>query len=353
MSVANKKFIVLLTVFLVIMTLLSGCSSQATKPQNSNGTQPAQPGTVAPSNQASQPQFVAKLGHVGAPDHIFEIGAKKFSELVLQKTNGQVRIDTYPGGQLGGDRDMFEGLQMGTIEFAIEGPIDSFLPITSVVNLPYLFKNSDHVYKFLDGPLGKQVFSGLEKMGIHHLAEMENGWRLITSNKPINSLADLKGMKIRVPESPVFRDTFTALGASPVPIAFTELYSALQQGVVDGQENPIFHIMTQRFYEVQKYTALTRHIYMNAPLLVSMKFWQKLTPEQQKAIEEAAVEATQYQRQVAQMKESELLEQLKSKGVKITQPDLEPFRQAVKPVQEAWGKQHGQDLLQQIAALGG
>ncbi|HHV57151.1 MAG TPA: DctP family TRAP transporter solute-binding subunit [Firmicutes bacterium] len=334
-------------VVLLMVMFIAGCSSQSAP-----APKPQQPAAQKNEGQPQQPKFVAKLGHVGAPDHVFEIGAKKFSELVLQKTNGQIRIDTYPGGQLGGDRDMFEGLQMGTIEFAIEGPIDSFLPITSVVNLAYLFNGPEHVYKFLDGPLGEQVFGGLEKMGIHHLAEMENGWRLVTSNKPINSIADLKGMKIRVPESPVFRDAFTALGASPVPVAFTELYSALQQGVVDGQENPIFHIMTQRFYEVQKYVALTRHIYMNAPLLVSLKFWQQLTPEQQKAIEEAAMEATQYQRQVCQQKEKELLKELETKGVTITKPDLAPFREAVKPVHEAWAKQFGQDLYQQIVALG-
>lgn len=338
----NRKtlIMVLVVALLALALVVSGCGSKKETPK-------------ATENNAAQPQqIVAKLGHVGAPDHIFEIGAKKFSELVLAKTNGQIKIDTYPGGQLGGDRDVFEGLKMGTVEFAIEGPIDSFIPITSVVNLPYLFKSPEHVYKFLDGDLGKQVFGDLEKMGIVHLGEMENGWRLITSNKPVNSLADLKGMKIRVPESPVFRDTFTALGTSPVPIAFTELYSALQQGVVDGQENPIFHIMTQRFYEVNKNVALTRHIYMNAPLLASAKFWQKLTPEQQKAIQEAAVEAVAYQRQVAREKEAQLLKELEAKGVTITKPDVAPFQEAVKPVHEAWAKKFGEDLYKKIVELG-
>lgn len=293
----------------------------------------------------------AKLGHVGAPDHIFEIGAQKFAELVKEKTGGTVIVQTYPGGQLGGDRDMMESLQMGTLEFAIEGPIDSFVPMASVIPLPYMWKSPEHVYAFLDSPLSDKVYEGLGKMGIVRLANMENGWRLVTSNKPIKKMSDLDGFKIRTPESPMFRDTFIAFGAKPVPIPFPELYSALQQGVVEGQENPIFHIMTQKFYEVQKYLAMTRHMYLDAPLLVSQVFWGKLTTDQQKAVKEAAMEATHYQRKVAMEKEAELLKKIQALGVTITKPDLKDFEAAVQPLHKEWAKKFGEDYYKQIADL--
>lgn len=294
----------------------------------------------------------AKLGHVGAPDHIFEIGAQKFAELVKEKTNGAVEVETYPGGQLGGDRDMMESLQMGALEFAIEGPLDSFLPIASIISLPYMWKSPEHVYAFLDSPLSDKVYEDLDKMGIVRLANMENGWRLITTNKKIGALSDLKGLKIRTPESPMFRDTFIAFGAKPVPIPFPELYAALQQGVVDGQENPIFHIMTQKFYEVQDFLAMTRHIYHDAPLLVSKVFWNKLSEEQQEAVKEAAMEATHYQRSVAMELEAALLEEIeKEHGITITKPDLAPFKEAVQPLHQDWAKEFGEEYYQQIVDL--
>jgi tripartite ATP-independent transporter DctP family solute receptor len=342
MTFLRKKHLMIFLVLMLAVTLVlvSGCSSNT----DTTGPDDNETPTVEPK--------VAKLAHVGAPDHIFETGAQKFAELVFEKTNGTVKIETYPGGALGGDRDAMEGLQMGTVEFAIQGPIDSFLPVTSVVNMAYMFNGPEHVYEFLDGPVGEEVFSGLKDMGIVHLGQMENGWRLITSNKPINSVEDLKGLKIRVPESPIFRDAFIEWGASPQPIAFTELYGALQQKVVDAQENPVFHISTQRFNEVQTHVALTRHIFMNAPLLASQKFWDTLTAEEQDAIMEAAKEAVDFERKLAQEKEAELLADLEAKGMTITEPDVEEFRALVKPVHEKWAAEFGQDLYDRIVELG-
>lgn len=294
----------------------------------------------------------ANLAHVGAPDHIFEVGALKFAELVGKKTNGQISIKTYPGAALGGDRDTFEGLKMGTINFNIQGPIDSFLSITSATTLPYMYANSEQVYKFLDSDIAAEIYSGLEAMGIICLAHMQNGWRLTTSNKAINNVTDFKGLKIRTPESPVWRDIFQALGANPVPVAFNELYSALQQGVCDGQENPTAHIVTQRFYEVQKSLAITRHMYLDAPLLVSKKFWDKLTAEQQTAVREAAKEATDYQRKVSEERESSDIKFLETEGkMTVTYPDMKELAVATESVRKDWAKKHGQELYDRIVAL--
>lgn len=294
----------------------------------------------------------ANLAHVGAPDHIFEVGALKFAELVAKKTSGQIVIKTYPGAALGGDRDTFEGLKMGTINFNIQGPIDSFLPITSATTLPYMYANSEQVYKFLDSEIAAEIYKGLEDMGIVCLAHMQNGWRLTTANKPINTVADFKGLKIRTPESPMWRAIFQALGANPVPIAFNELYSALQQGVCDGQENPTAHIVTQRFYEVQNSLAITRHMYLDAPLLVSKRFWDKLSPEQQTAVREAAKEATAYQRKVAEERESADIKFLGSEGkMTVTYPDLKEFAAATESVRKEWATKYGQDLYDRIVKL--
>lgn len=338
-----KTKVRLISLFLVILMSLSliGCA---------NTSSPEAPKDT--DKETPKEQLVAKIGHVGAPDHIFEVGAKKFSELVFERTDGAIKIDTYPSSQLGGDRDMFEGLKMGTIEFTIHGPLDSFLPITSVIALPYMFNDSEHVYTFLDSPEAEEIYSGLEDMGITCLAHMENGWRLITSNKEINTLADMKGLKIRTPESPVWMDTFQALGANPMPLAFSELYGALQQGVADGQENPTAHIVTQRFYEVQDYLTLSRHMYLDAPVLVSNKFWDKLTPEQQTIVKEAAYEAAVYQREVSQQRESEQIEFLKKEGMKVTEPNVEEFRQVTEPVRQKWAATYGQELYDKIVSMG-
>lgn len=342
----------------VLFLLAVGCSSPPTAPAPAAPAKtapaapatPAAPAAPAPAKAAAIP---AKLAHVGAPDHIFEVGAKKFAELVSTATNGAVAITTYPGSALGADRDTFEGVKMGTIEFNIQGPLDSFLPIASAISLPYMYKSSAHVYKFLDSDLAYQkIYKGLEPMGIICLSHMENGWRLITSNKPVKTVADMKGMKIRTPESKAWTDLFKALGANPVPIAFNELYSALQQGVADGQENPTAHIKTQRFYEVQKYLALSRHMYLDAPLLVSAKFWAKLSADQQAAVKKAAQEAADYQRKVATDREAEELKFLKDKGMTITEPDVAAFSTATEPVRKAWADKYGKDLFDQIAAMG-
>ncbi len=337
----SKRMGVILVLVLCIFLVLAGCGSKNNAAPSASSSSTPDAGKVV----------TAKLAHVGAPDHIFELGAQKFSELVKEYTNGSLEIKTYPGASLGGDRDTFEGLQMGTIEFCIQGPIDSFLPESSMVSLPYMFKDSAAVYKYLDSDIATEIYKGLEDKGVRCLGHMENGWRLITSNRPINTLTDLKGLKIRTPESPVWTDTFKALGANPVPVAFNELYSAMQQGVVDGQENPTAHIKTQRFYEVQEYLTISRHMYLDAPLCVSEKFWLTLTPEQQDACNKAAKEAVDYQRQVATSREAEEINYLKEQGMIITEPELSVFQDVTESVRKAWADKYGQDKYDAIVAL--
>jgi len=198
----------------------------------------------AGSSWAQEKPLSLKLGHAVAPVHPYHLGAVKFSELVAQRTGGKVKIDVYPSTQLGNERDMVEGLQLGTIDLVVTstGPVGGFVPKMFVVDLPFLFRDRDHAYKVLDGPIGRDLLSALSAKSIRGLAFWENGFRQITNNlRPIEKPTDLKGVKIRTMENKVHLAAFRAFGASPTPMAWSEVYTALQQRTIDGQENHRHH----------------------------------------------------------------------------------------------------------------
>ena len=261
-------------VFLLAGSLLAGCGSSKNTPP------PADPGK----------KFVLKLGHTGAPDHHYQVGSVKFAELVAKKTNGNVEIKVFPADQLGKQRQLVEGAQLGTVDMVLTSDtlLSSFEPTVGVLNLPFLFKDMNQVSAVLDGPVGKKLDDALSKKGLVVIGWWENGFRHITnSRQPINTPADLKGLKIRTPESNVVLETFNAYGASATPMSFGELYSALQLKTVDGQENPTTHVLSQKYYEVQKYLTLTNHILVAEPLVMSAKVYKTLPAEYQKALLEA------------------------------------------------------------------
>ena len=252
-----------------------------------------------------------------------------------------------------------EGLQLGTLEMTLTytGPMGNFVPEIKLFNLPYLFANREEAYKILDGPIGTEIADKLQKIGIRSLGWYENGFRNVTNNvRPINTLADMKGVKIRVMEDSLFIDSMKALGASPPPMAFGELYTALEQGTVDAQENPLGNIYTSRFQEVQKYLAMTGHFYSPVMLLVSEIFWKSLPPAQQQAL----AEARDYERKLSMDSEADYKKKLIEAGMKITEPDKAAFIAAVKPVFATAAKgigggdvQKGQALIDRtLAALG-
>jgi len=229
--------------------------------------------------------------------------------------------------------------------------ISNFEPIIGVFDLPFIFTTREQTYAILDGPIGEKVAKKVENVNLVILAYWENGFRHITNNvRPIHTPDDLKGLKIRVPESPVSIDTFKALGALPTPISFGELFSALQLGVVDGQENPLAHLIESRFYEVQKHCSLTSHLYTAEPLLISKLVWDKLTSEQQKALKEAAIEAGAYERNLSAERDKQYLQEAKNKGVQFVEdPDIPAFKKAVQPVYDKYGPKFG-DIFNEIIA---
>ena len=297
---------------------------------------------------------VLKLGHIAEPVHPYGQGADKFAELVKQKSNGEIEVRVFPSSQLGGQKDLIEGLIYGTVDMALTGTavLGQFQPQISIFDLPFLFQDREHAYKSLD-TVGMELGKPLEAKGIKLLGYMENGIRHLTNNvRPVKSPEDMKDLKIRVMTNKIYIEMMKAMGASPTPIAFAELYSAMQQGTVDGQENPSAHIWTKRFFEVQKYASLTAHAYAPEPMLISMVSWGKLSPEQQKIVQEAAKEAVDWQRKISEDKDSEFWDKIKGTGkMEVIEVDRVPFEKATLPVYEKFADVVGQDNIDKINAL--
>ena len=292
-----------------------------------------------------------KLGHAVSSEHPYHLGAMKFSELVANRTKGRVKIDVHPSTQLGNERDMVEGLQLGTIDLVVTstGPVGGFVPKMFVVDLPFLFRDREHAYKVLDGPIGKELLTALSARSIKGLAFWENGFRQITNNlRPITKPEDLRGIKIRTMENKIHIASFKAFGASPTPVAWGEVYTALQQKTIDAQENPIAIIYHQKIYEVQKYLSLTGHFYSPALLLMSEKAFTALPKDAQKVMAETAYECATYERNLLRDSEVNQIAELKSKGMQVNTPDKKPFRDAAAPVYKEFGAQFGKDMVDKI-----
>ncbi|QJT08740.1 DctP family TRAP transporter solute-binding subunit [Oceanidesulfovibrio marinus] len=297
---------------------------------------------------------VLKLGHIAEPVHPYGKGAEKFAELVKEKSGGEIEVKVFPSSQLGGQKDLIEGLIYGTVDMALVGTavLGQFQPKISIFDLPFLFKDRQHAYKSLD-TVGMELGKELEPKGIKLLGYMENGIRHMTNNvRPIKTPADMEGLKIRVMNNKIYVETMKALGASPTPMAFGELYSAMQQGTVDGQENPSAHIWTKRFFEVQDYASLTAHAYSPEPMLISMISWGKLSDDQKAIVQEAADEAIAWQRQLSEDQDNEYWDKIKATGkIEVIEVDREPFAEATVSVHEMFADEVGQDNLDKIKAL--
>ncbi len=296
-------------------------------------------------------QVVLKLGHAVAPEHPYHLGAMRYSEWIAQRTKNKVKIDVYPSTQLGNERDMVEGLQLGTIDLVVTstGPLGGFVPRIFVVDLPFLFRDREHAYKALDGPTGRELLDAFSAKGIKGLSFWENGFRQMTNNvRPIEKPEDLKGIKIRTMENKVHLSAFRAFGASPAPMAWSEVYTALQQRTIDAQENPIAIIYFQKIYEVQKYLALTGHFYSPAPLLMSLKAFNNLPQNIQKIMLDTAMECATYERNLLRDNEAKQLAEIKAKGMQVTLPNKKPFQAAAAPVYKEFESQFGKEIIDRI-----
>ena len=285
-----------------------------------------------------------KFASAQAADHPFSKGAQKFAELVAAKSGGKIKAKVFAGGTLGGDAQVISSLQGGTIDatFVSPGLLSTMNKDFGIYYMPMAFNDAREADRVVDGPFGRKLLDKLPEKGLVGLAYWENGFRSVTNSKrPIGKWEDLQGLKMRSIQIPIFIDIYNALGANPVPMAFTELYSALETKAVDGQDNPLPTIDTGRFYEVQKYLSLTRIVYDPLIVLFSKKTWDKLSADEQKVLSEAAKEATAYQRQVNRDTETAVLKAMPAKGMQVNElsaAERERLREKLKPVADHYVK---------------
>jgi tripartite ATP-independent transporter DctP family solute receptor len=292
-----------------------------------------------------------KLGHTGAPSHHYQTICTLFAKKVAERTGGKVQIDVFPADQLGKQLESVEGVMVGTHDMVLASDtvLSNWVPNMGILNLPFLFNDLSDVRKVLDGPIGARLAKELEPHGAVVIGWWENGMRHVTNNKrPIKTPDDLKGMKIRVPEGEVFVETFKALGAGPTVVSFGELYSALQLGTVDGQENPPAHILTQKFYEVQKYASRTGHIHMSSPLIMNKALLDGMPQEYRTAILETARELGPVHTKMVEELEAEQWKEVKAHGMEVIDVDKKPFREKVKPVIAAYKKKLDASIIEDI-----
>ncbi len=292
-----------------------------------------------------------RLAHVVNEKDAFHQCALKFKELVEAGSDGELKVTIFPNAKLGDERTLLERMKLGVVDAGIitGGPIINFMPSFGVFDLPFIFSSPEHAYKVLDGPVGQQMLNDMEQFGWKGLAYGERGFRNLTNSKrEVKTPEDIKGLKIRLMQNPVYVDSFKALGANAVPMAWTEVLTALQQGTVDGQENPLNVIVAFKLYETQKYLSITRHAYAPNVIMVGMKTWNKLSPEQQNLVQKSAHAAAEYNRKLDNDNAAEWLQFLKDQGMVVTQPDLAAFREAVKPVYEKYQDKFGKDLIDSI-----
>jgi tripartite ATP-independent transporter DctP family solute receptor len=330
----KKKMMVVVVVLLSFAQFLVGCNK-------------------SDKESVGDEKITLKLGYGAPTTNPRHIVAEKYAKWVNEQTGGKVQLDLYPAEILGTDRQMGEAVSLGTLDMSINahGVIASYEPKLAAIELPFLFDSPEKVGQVLDGPVGEELAKDLPAKGIRILAYWENGLRQITNSKrPIEKPEDLKGLKLRTPENKMTLSIFKALGANPAPLAFSELYMALSQGVFDGQENPVTNISAAKFDEVQKYISITNHKYESCPLIISVKVWSTLPEDVQKVLKEGAVKFAKEHRAMIAENDTKLLADLESKGMQISRPDLKPFKEATKSVYKEWEATLGKDLIEKIQA---
>lgn len=275
---------------------------------------------------------------VGNKDSIAYAGLEKFKELIESRTGGVIEVKLFDSGSLGDQVSGIESMQSGTLAIAtVETPITTVDKILGVTALPYIFRDREHVEIVLDGPVGLFIKERLDQKGLHVLGYMESGFRQITNNKrAIYKPSDLKGIKMRTPNSKLRVKIFNSYGANASPLPFNELYSALQTGVFDAQENPVIWVKTTKFYEVQDYLSITNHLYTVTYLLMSKEKFQELPMGLQLMMDQAGVDAAAYTVEVGRKAETEIVDFLKAKGMKVNEADSAAFQKASTPLWDEW-----------------
>lgn len=308
---------------------------------------------TALSGAASAESIQLKLGHTGAPTHHYQTISQLFADTVKERTGGAIEIQVYPADQLGKQLEAVEGTMLGTQDIFLvsDTVLSNWVPDMGILNLPFLFSSLDEVHEVLEGPVGDKLEAKMEGTGAVVIGWWMGGLRNITNNdKPVTHPSDLEGVKIRVPEGEVFVETFKAMGANPVVISFGELYSALQLGTADAQENPPAHILNSKFYEVQAYTSKTAHIYLGSPLIMNEDRLNSIPEEHRQVLLDTATEmAAVHLAMVNELEDGQWAE-LAALGNQINEVDAAPFQAATAPVIEMFKAKLDAGIIDEIQA---
>ena len=312
-------------------------------------------GATAGAHAYAQAPIVIKFSHVVATDTPKGQAAERFKQLAEKATNGKVKVELYPNSQLYKDKEELEALQLGAVQM-LAPSLAKFGPLGvkefEAFDLPYIFPTKTALYNVTEGEIGKSLLKKLEPKGITGLAYWDNGFKVMSANKPLHNPADFKGLKLRIQSSKVLDAQMRALGANPQVLAFSEVYQALQTGVVDGTENPPSNMYTQKMHEVQKHVTVSNHGYLGYAVIVNKKFWDGLPPDIRGQLEKAMREATTFEKAIAQRDNDQALEAIKKSGktqiYTLTVQEQAEWRRALAPVQKAMEGRIGKDLISAI-----
>jgi len=307
------------------------------------------------ASMAFSAEYKLKLAHEVAVDSTQHLAATRFAKLVKERTNGGIEITVYPNSGLGPGPQALNLLRGGSIEIVQSGSttFNGLVGETAALELPFLFRDAEHAYRVLDGKVGQSVLDKLAPHGVQGLAFLENGWREVTnSRRPVRSHEDIKGLKIRTTPNPFHIQAFQLLGANPVPMAYSELYSALETGAIDAQEHPLPVLWAAKYYEIQKYLTLTHHAYSPLILVMNKRKFDSLPAEYRTVLIESARETATYQRDLNAKQVAEIIAGLKEAGMEVIEEiDTTQFRQIVEePLRKSFAEKYGMDLLSAIAA---
>ena len=345
----SKKLISMVVALAVVPVLFTGClaSNKTEEPTK----------TEAPVKSEVKDAKVIKISMGVNDKHPSYLASVKFGKIIAEKTDGRYDVQVFANAQLGDDIKATEAVKMGNLEMTVPSasPLVGLDPDLNVLDLPFLFPNTKAADAVLDGPVGIKIAQKLEDNGLHLLAYFENGFRNITNSvHEIKTPADLDGLKIRTMENKIHLAAFKAMGANPTPMPFSELFTAMQQKTIDGQENPIPTIYLSKFYEVQKFCTLTGHVYGPHILLINKELFESMTPEDQKIFTDAATEAKLYQRETNRAMAEDYVGKLRDEGMIVTELTAEQkqaFKEECAPVYKEFEDEIGKDLIDEVQAV--
>jgi TRAP-type transport system periplasmic protein len=308
------------------------------------------------ANAADIQKRTLKFPSASNKGHPQVLGVQKFADLVAEKSGGKITVKPFPNGVLGPDLQTVSAMQGGTIEMTVMNAslLAGNVKKMAVLDFPFLFNDAREADAVIDGPIGQKLFDKLPEKGLVGLAYWDLGFRQVHNNKrPITKAEDFQGLKMRVIPTPLYVDFMNALGANAVPLPFTETYTALETGAIDGMTNPLLNILDGKFNEVSKYLTLTNHMYTPQAVIISKKLWDKLSEDERKLLQEAADEATVYQRRVARDEAAKTLDQIRNQGMQVTElppEEVAKLREKSKPVIEKYRKELGEELVSELYA---